>query len=96
MANQNRFGSMFEDIKADEIAPDKTTKPKTASKAQEANESDKPKAKYKDPNYVQVGLYLPKDLHQKLKIGSAITEKELSDIAAEVLSDWVDRNVPNI
>lgn len=96
MANQNRFGSMFDSIKSDEVEPAKQAESKPDAKAQKVKGSDKQKAKYKNPSYVQVGLYLPKDLHQRLKIGSAITEKELSDIAAEALSDWADKNVPNI
>lgn len=93
MANSNRFGSMFDDIKGD-VSATEGTPAKKAKKKPHGN--SKPKPKYKDPNYVQVGIYLPKDLHRRLKIGSAITQKEVSDIATEVLSKWVDKNVPDI
>lgn len=69
-----------------EETKDTTEKPK----------STKPKPKHKDPNYKQVGMYLPADIHHKLKIGSAVTGVEMGDIAAEGIKLWLEKNAPNI
>ena len=96
MAEQNRFGAMFDQMKSgDDSTETKVSKP-TKSKSTSKQKATKPKPKYKDPNYVQVGLYIPKGLHQKLKVGSALKDIEISDIAAEALGQWVKDNVPNI
>ena len=47
--------------------------------------------KSRDPNYSQIGLYLPTALHKRMKIGAAITELEISDIAAQAISEWLDK-----
>lgn len=96
MAEQNRFGAMFDQMKGDDSSTETEASDSPKSKPASEKKSSKPKPKYKDPNYVQVGLYIPKDLHQKLKVGSALKDIEISDIAAEALGQWVENNVPNI
>ena len=46
-------------------------------------------AKSADPNYVRTTLYLPKDLHRKLKIKSWEADQEMSEIVEELVSDWL-------
>ena len=70
-----------------EISEPKAAEPKAKSK--------KPLPKSKDPNYSQIGLYLPKELHQKMKIGAAITGLEMSVIAEAGIQMWLDENVPD-
>ena len=47
--------------------------------------SNKSKAKSKDPNYTQIGLYLLNELHRRMKIDVAMKELEMSDLAAQTL-----------
>ena len=54
----------------------------------------KAKPKYKDPNYKQIGLYLPTELHKRMKIGSAVTGLEMSAIAQAGIEMWLAANVP--
>lgn len=91
MTEQNRFTGLIGGLNQG--------KPSTA-KANESEPKHKPKSqkplpKSKDPNYSQIGLYLPKDLHQKMKIGAAITGLEMSAIAEAGIQMWLDKNVPN-
>ncbi len=53
-------------------------------------------AKSKNPDYTQIGLYLPNELHRKMKIASAMTGLELSDLAAQALELWLSENTPSI
>lgn len=66
----------------------------------ETKTADNPKAKSqkslpksKDPNYSQIGIYLPKELHQKMKIGAAMTGLEMSAIAEAAIQMWLAKNV---
>ena len=68
--------------------------PKTDAKP--TVQSKKPLPKSKDPSYTQIGLYLPNELHRKMKIGAAVTDLELSDMAAQALELWLAENVPDI
>lgn len=84
MPEETRFDSLMDALSSeDEPAP----KPAARSKSK--------KAKSKDPNYKQIGLYLPADVHQKMKIGSAITGLEMSAIAQAGIEMWLAENVPN-
>ena len=50
------------------------------------------KGKRSDPNYIQVGAYIPKELDRRVK-RLLIDDDELdfSDLVAQLLEDWVKR-----
>lgn len=104
MANENRFsglmGGLNQSDDSEPVAAEVETKPRkpAAKKATKKAAPAKPKkAKYDDKeNYKQVGLYLPVELHKRMKIGAAMTDKEMSEIAAEGVELWLKKNVPNI
>lgn len=54
----------------------------------------KQKAKSNNPSYKQIGVYVPKETHKQMKIGSAITGLDLSEIAAAGIDLWLAQNVP--
>ena len=56
----------------------------------------KPKSKHKDPNYKQVGMYLPADIHKRLKLASVHSDIEMGNIVAEGIELWLKKNAPNI
>lgn len=101
---ENRFSGLMGELNSedDSASPETPPKAKKQQKAQPKKqpgsepEKAKPVPKSKDPNYQQIGVYLPKDLHQKMKIGSAVTGKEMSDIAAEGIRLWLKKHAPSI
>ncbi|MEL6879057.1 MAG: hypothetical protein AAFP09_00925 [Cyanobacteria bacterium J06607_10] len=96
MAKENRFSGLIDGLGKSETDSKPTEKPESKAESKPTKKQSK-KAKYEDKtNYKQVGLYLPVEIHKKLKIGSAITGKEMSEIAAEGIELWLKENTPNI
>ena len=50
----------------------------------------RPTSKSKDPDYTKMGLYVKKDIHRKLKADASLQGKELSELAEEIFSDWLE------
>lgn len=69
-----------------------TVKPESKSKAKGKRST----VKSKDPDYTQIGVYLPNELHRRMKIGAAMTGLEMSDLAAQAVELWLAENAPNI
>ena len=46
-------------------------------------------AKSKDPNYQRSTVYLPKGLHQRLKMAALQDGREISDIVEEMVDEWI-------
>ena len=67
------------------------TEPKTDAKP--TAKSKKPLPKSKDPSYTQIGIYLPAEVHRKMKIGAAMTGLEMSAIAEAGIELWLSENV---
>lgn len=55
-----------------------------------ANERSLSLAKSKDPDYVRTTVYLPKNIHKKLKAAAADEEREMSDIVESVIQAWLE------
>ncbi|MEA5512303.1 hypothetical protein VB715_21250 [Crocosphaera sp. UHCC 0190] len=48
--------------------------------------------KRSDPNFVQVGVYVPKELHLKVKkLLLDQPDKDMSDLVSELMADWVEQ-----
>lgn len=94
MPNENRFSDLIGGLNSGGNSA-KNTEPKEAAKEKPKLAKPKPKSKSKDPNYKQIGVYLPAEVHQKMKIGSAITGLEMSAIAQAGIEMWLAENVPN-
>ena len=45
--------------------------------------------KRSDPNYIQVGSYIPKDLNKEVKRSLVDYEGDFSDLVTELLEGWV-------
>lgn len=72
------------------------TDPEIEKPVEPKTKSSKSKAKSRDPNYTQIGLYLPNEIHKKMKIAAAMKDLEMSDLAAQALELWLSENLPNI
>ncbi|WP_414564974.1 MULTISPECIES: CopG family transcriptional regulator [unclassified Anabaena] len=55
---------------------------------------DKPTSysKSTDPAYTRTTIYLPKQLHRQLKTVAASQERQMSDIVAELVEQWLLSN----
>ena len=54
-----------------------------------ASDSDKPLPKSKDPKYTRTTLYLPIEVHRKMKARAAEEGREMSDIMEELVKKWL-------
>ncbi len=52
---------------------------------------DTKKSKSRDPDYVRTTIYLPKRLHQKLKIAAVQGDKDMSEIIEGLVDTWVQQ-----
>jgi len=48
------------------------------------------KSKSTDPDYVRTTVYLPKQLHRKLKAAAADEDREMSSILEQLLTQWLE------
>ena len=48
-----------------------------------------PNCKSSDPNYMRTTVYLPRQVHRRLKSAAADKEKEISEIVEMLVEDWL-------
>ncbi|WYL96845.1 MAG: CopG family transcriptional regulator [Gloeotrichia echinulata IR180] len=46
-------------------------------------------SKSTDPDYTRTTIYLPKQLHRKLKTAAVSQERQMSDILTELVEQWL-------
>ncbi|MEA5569063.1 CopG family transcriptional regulator [Anabaena sp. UHCC 0399] len=44
-----------------------------------------------DPAYTRTTIYLPKQLHRQLKAAAVAQERQMSDIVAELVEQWLGK-----
>ncbi len=59
----------------------------TSSESTTAKETKKSKSR--DPDYVRTTIYLPKRLHQQLKVAAVQGDKDMSEIIEGLVDAWV-------
>ncbi|MEA5571248.1 plasmid partition protein ParG [Calothrix sp. UHCC 0171] len=47
------------------------------------------KSKSTDPNYIRTTVYLPKQLHKRMKAAALLQDKQMSDVIAELVEQWL-------
>ncbi|MEB3308816.1 MAG: CopG family transcriptional regulator [Snowella sp.] len=52
-------------------------------------------SKSKDPAYKRTTVYLPADVHRKLKVKAAEQEREMSEIISKLVVNWLDQDSDN-
>lgn len=65
-----------------EPAPETTPKPRQR----------KATGKRSNPNYIQVGAYIPIELNKQVKRRLVDTDQDFSELVAELLDQWVQSN----
>jgi hypothetical protein len=71
-------------------------KPKAAPQPEPAPEEPKRRqrkatGKRSDPNYIQVGAYIPKELNKEVKRSLVDYEGDFSDLVTHLLKDWLEQ-----
>ena len=71
-------------------------KPKAAPQPEPAPEESKRRqrkatGKRSDPNYIQVGAYIPKELNKEVKRSLVDYEGDFSDLVTQLLEDWLEQ-----
>ncbi|MGP1384023.1 MAG: hypothetical protein ACTS2F_10725 [Thainema sp.] len=80
--------SMFDKL-AQQRQKAKTPQPEPAPEPQRRQR--KATGKRSDPNYIQVGAYIPKELNKDVKRLLVDAEGDFSDLVTELLEQWVKR-----
>ncbi|BDA74257.1 Helix-turn-helix protein, CopG [Rivularia sp. IAM M-261] len=47
------------------------------------------KSKSTDPNYIRTTIYLPKQLHRRMKAAALSQDRQMSDVIAELVEQWL-------
>ncbi|WP_346293989.1 hypothetical protein [Sphaerothrix gracilis] len=78
---------------------DKLAQNRQKGKAQPEPTSVEPKrrqrkatGKRSDPNYIQVGAYIPKELNKEVKRSLVDYEGDFSDLVTELLEGWIGKS----
>lgn len=84
--SKNRFQNLSKVLKGEHL-PEQSEEMTTLS-----SKKTKRGGKRSDPNFVQVGVYVPKSLHIKVKkLLLDQPDKDMSDLVSELLADWVEQ-----
>ncbi|WP_017658450.1 hypothetical protein [Baaleninema simplex] len=83
--SESRFNNLFKSVRSSERPTGSQSDDETPKQTEE------PLAKSKDAEYQRTTLYLPKTLHRKLKTASIEDGRDMSDIVAKLIEDWLDR-----
>lgn len=84
-------GSRFDNFINAARAPKPTPTPETPTPTEAAPTEKSPpkKSKSSDPNYMRTTVYLPRQIHRRLKSAAADEEKEISEIIEELVTGWL-------
>jgi len=63
--------------------------PAPVPEAEPKKQQRKAAGKRSDPNYIQVGAYIPIELNKSVKRRLVDTDKDFSELVAELLDQWV-------
>ncbi len=56
------------------------------------DKNDGIKSKSTDPNYIRTTVYLPKQLHKKMKAAALSQDRQMSDVIAELVEQWLSKS----
>ena len=69
------------------VAPAKP--PKRSAAPAPTKKVGRPRAKHSDPNYVQMSIYISRDVRAKVKMRLLATDGEFSGLVESLLRDWL-------
>ncbi|MEA5453017.1 hypothetical protein VB780_30885 [Leptolyngbya sp. CCNP1308] len=82
--------SMFDKLaqKREKVKSTPDPAPETTPKKRQR----KATGKRSDPNYIQVGAYIPIELNKRVKRQLVDTDQDFSELVAELLDQWAQSN----
>ena len=80
--------SMFDKLAQKRAKVKSTPDPETEPKQRQR----KTTGKRSNPNYIQVGAYIPIELNKRVKRQLVDTDQDFSELVAELLDQWVQNN----
>lgn len=80
----NMFDRLAQKREQGKVAPAPEAEPKKRQR--------KATGKRSDPNYIQVGAYIPIELNKSVKRLLVDDDKDFSDLVSELLEQWVQEN----
>jgi hypothetical protein len=85
--NGSRFDTLFSEAGAarTDLSPSETEE---VLEIEAKTPSSKQTTKSTDPDYTRATIYLPKEMHRKIKVAAIVEEREMSDIVAEAISRY--------
>ena len=93
MVKQNRFSAMRDALKGTpEQEVSTPTPPSEPVSPAPAKQRTRPLGKRSDPNYEQVGAYIPKALNKQVKRLLLDREGDFSDLVTQLLEEWIKRS----
>ncbi len=81
----NKPSSRFDDL----FSAARSTAQETSSSSESTRTKETKKSKSRDPDYVRTTIYLPKRLHQQLKVAAVQGDKDMSEIIEGLVDAWV-------
>lgn len=81
--------SMFDKLAQQRQKAKATPQPEPAAPEEPKRRQRKATGKRSDPNYIQVGAYIPKELNKDVKRALVDAEGDFSDLVTELLEQWV-------
>lgn len=78
--NSSRFDTLFNEAGASQTDLSQTEAAKTSSSKQTTKSTD--------PSYTRATIYLPKEMHRRIKVAAIVEEREMSDIVAEAINQY--------
>jgi len=96
MAKQNKFNFLQSSLEGEVLPEQEEDLAPIAQTAVPASEPKRGRAtgRRSNPNYTQVGAYIPKSLNRDVKRLLVDEEKDLSDLITALLQDWVSSKAP--
>lgn len=105
MKKTNRFGALSAALKGEvlpeqielpqESSPELETSPSAPIVEAPATRKGRAKGKRSNPNYEQVGAYIPKALNLEVKRLLLDRELDFSDLVTQLLQQWISENKTN-
>jgi len=80
---KRNFGSL--------LGPNTNALPESTDSVQGTGPGRKRDGKRSNPDYVQVGAHIPKDLHRQVKRRLFDQERDFGDLMTELLQAWMGR-----
>ena len=85
---ESRFDSLFSAVKNKQVVNESKHLDVQTSKNLDVQTS-----KSKNPDYMRTTVYLPKALHKRFKVAVMDEDRDMSEIVAELIDEWLSKHL---